>query len=103
MTGKTGKRYHISHTDSYGTIKASSQKVTGTVSLGTAQVRQPHIFLVLGIPVLNAVLQMGPHKSGAEVNHHLPLPAGQATSSQNTQYAWIIFLPSVQTGLNLKV
>ena len=44
------------------------------------------VFLVLGAPGLDAVLQMGPHKSGAEGDNHLPLRAGHLflNAAQNT-------------------
>ena len=46
------------------------------------------VFLVLGAPGLDAVLQMGPHKSGAEGDNHLPLPAGHPffNAAQNTVF-----------------
>lgn len=34
------------------------------------------IFLLLGAPALDAVLQMGPHEGRAEGDNYLPLPAG---------------------------
>ena len=34
------------------------------------------LFLVLGAPDLEAVLQMGPHKGRVERDNHLPVPAG---------------------------
>ena len=36
-----------------------------------------HVFLVLGVPGLDAVFWMGPHKSQVEGDNHLPLPAGR--------------------------
>jgi len=38
--------------------------------------QQLHIFLVLGAPGLDPVLQLGPHNVRAERDKHLPLPAG---------------------------
>ena len=37
------------------------------------------IFLVLGVPGLDAVLQMGPPKGREEGDNHLPLPAGHSS------------------------
>ena len=43
-------------------------------------------FLVLEAPGLDAVLQMGPHKSRVEGNNNVPLPAGHPffNAAQNT-------------------
>ena len=38
--------------------------------------QQLSVFLILGAPYLDTVLQMGPHKSRIEGDNHLPLPAG---------------------------
>jgi len=41
--------------------------------------QQLHVFLVLGTPGLDAVLQMVPHEGRIEGNDPLPLPAGHYT------------------------
>ena len=76
MTSKTGKPYHISHVDSYGTIKASSNEVTGTVSLGTAQGKTtPHLSCA-GDPSTVRSTPDGASQEWSRGGQHLPLPAG---------------------------
>ncbi|KAK4831823.1 hypothetical protein QYF61_019346 [Mycteria americana] len=41
--------------------------------------KQVHVLLMLGTTELNTVLQAGSHKSGVEVENHLPPPAGHTS------------------------
>ncbi|KAK4831745.1 hypothetical protein QYF61_018943 [Mycteria americana] len=41
--------------------------------------QQVHVFLKLGTPELNTVLQVGSHESGAEGQNHVPRPAGHTS------------------------
>ena len=50
--------------------------------------QQLHIFPVLGAPDLDAVLKMGPHKSRAERDSHLPVPAGHPFFGWRPRYHW---------------
>ena len=43
-------------------------------------IQKIHLFLVLGAPDLNTVLQLGPHKSRVEGDSHLPHPADHSSS-----------------------
>ena len=42
--------------------------------------QQLYILLMLGTPVLNAELKVGPHKGRAKGDYHLPVPAGHTSS-----------------------
>ncbi|KAK4810926.1 hypothetical protein QYF61_013334 [Mycteria americana] len=59
--------------------------------------QQACVFLILGTPELDAVLQVGSHESGAEGQNHLPQPAGHASfdAAQDT----IGFLSCKRTSL----
>ena len=41
--------------------------------------QQVHVLLMLGAPELNAILQVGSHKSRVEGENHLPQPAGHTS------------------------
>ncbi|KAK4811347.1 hypothetical protein QYF61_027576 [Mycteria americana] len=91
-----------------GKVKAKQPQLSQSVLIG--EVLQPsdhlhgppldplelvHVFLILGAPELNTVLQVGSHESGVEGENHFPRPAGHAffDAAQDT----IVFLGCKRT------